>query len=135
MRSVEIDKEDIQGAFEVYPDVDPLLTHTKEQQLILFKEAIGMIAQFPNQAGQTLTQEQIIDTIAPMMPSINLNKLKASPVERNKSSITTDEAGLEGMLGSDVMAMLQGQGQVQQTQAPEYNVGGGGMGGNIANIL
>lgn len=60
---------------EVHPDVDTILVSSKEQQLIMLKESMNMILQLPTKTGQPLvTQESMIETIAPLFPAIDLQK-------------------------------------------------------------
>lgn len=47
---MELQIEDIQGAVEIHPDVDTILVNSKEQQLIMLKEAMGMFMQLPTES-------------------------------------------------------------------------------------
>ena len=46
---LEVKIEEIAGTVEVYPDVDPILAGSLEQQFLMVKDAIGYIGQLQSE--------------------------------------------------------------------------------------
>lgn len=130
---IEIQKSDIEGSVEVHPDVDTILTSSKEQQLIMLKESMNLILQLPTKTGQPLvTQEVMIETLAPLFPAIDLQKF-LQPKTGNDEMLGQ---GLDMDMNTiNELSSFLGQWWIEQTPPQEFNVGWGWLGGNIETLL
>jgi len=73
---MEVKIEEIEWLVEVFPDVDPILSGSSEQQFLMMKEVIWYLWQLPSESGQSLlTQESMIGMFAPMFPKLKLKSL------------------------------------------------------------
>lgn len=130
---IEIQKSDIEGAVEVHPDVDTILTNSKEQQLIMLKESMSMILQLPTKTGQPLiTQESMIQLMSPLFPALDLQQF-LQPQQQDDELLGQ---GLDMNMNSiSQLSEFLGGWQQEAPQAQEFNVGGGGLGGNIESLI